>query len=198
MCVTCSRRTLDAMLKPSAYVLATVVAIFPSAACLGQGVNLLVGGGGGDLSVDTAAAIANSGGNEDTFVGELGVGYRFPNNVVIEGSGSTGFNVTAFLLGGSYEFQEARVMAGYAFPVTEKLRLVPTLGMSFWQLDAVESPFLFFVPFARRTTSGTDAAWRLAGEYYFNQRFGAYFSYSGTRPDFGSFSLLSFGMKVQF
>jgi hypothetical protein len=185
------------MRKPAAYLLAIVLS-FPSAACLGQGVNLSVGGGGGDLSVDTAAAVSNSGGNEDTFVGELGVGYRFANNVAIEGSGSTGYNMTAFLLGGSYEFQEARVMAGYAFPVTEKLRLVPTLGVSFWQLEAVESPFLFFVPFARRTTSGTDAAWRFAGEYYFSPRFGAYFSYSGTRPDFGSFSLLSFGMKVQF
>jgi hypothetical protein len=196
--LTGSHRTLDAMLKPRVFALWIVVAVFPSAACVGQGVNLSVGGGGGDLGVDTAAAISNGGGDEDTFVGELGVGYRFANNVVIEGSGSTGFNVTALLLGGSYEFQEARVMAGYAFPVTEKLRLVPTAGVSVWQLEAVESPLLFFVPFARRTTSGSDLAWRLAGEYYFNQRLGAYFSYSGTRPDFGRFSLLSFGMKVQF
>jgi hypothetical protein len=192
------RRTLDAMLKPAVCALWTVLAALPSTACLGQGVTLSVGGGGGELGVDTEAAISNGSGDEDTFVGELGVGYRFANNVVIESSGSTGFDVTGFLLGGYYEFQEARVMGGYAFPVTEKLRLVPTLGVSLWQLEAVESPFLFFVPFARRATSGTDIAWRLAGEYYFGERFGAYFSYSGTRPDFGSFSLLSFGIKVQF
>ena len=117
---------------------------------------------------------------------------------MIDGSGTTGFNITTFFGGDSYEFHENRLMAGYAFPVTEKLRLVPALGVSFWELDAVEGTFLFFTPMSRRTTSGTDTAWRLTGEYYFGRRFGAYFSYSGTRPDFGSFSLLSFGMKVQF
>jgi hypothetical protein len=179
-------------------ILWAVLAVLPSLACVGQGINLSLGGGGGDLSVDTGAAISNGAEDEDTFVGEIGVGYRFANNVLIEGSGSTGFNVTALILGGSYEFQEARLMAGYTFPVTEKLRIVPTLGVSFWQLEAVESPLFFFLPIANRTSSGTDAAWRLAGEYYFSQRFGAYFSYSGTRPEFGSFSLLSFGMKIQF
>jgi hypothetical protein len=136
-------------------------------------------------------------GQEDTFVAELGVGYRFANNVVIEGSGTTGFSITAFFGGDSYEFQENRLLAGYAFPVTEKLRLVPALGVSFRELEAVEGP-IFLLPTARRTTSGTDTAWRLMGEYYFSRKFGAYFSYSGTRPNFGSFSLLSFGMKVQF
>jgi hypothetical protein len=178
--------------------LLTVLAALHCPVCSGQAVTISVGGGGGDLDVDSAAAISNGTDDEDTFTGELGVGYRFANNVVIEGSGSTGFDVTALLLGGSYEFQEARVMAGYAFPVAEKFRLVPTLGLSIWQLEAVENPLLFFVPFARRSTSGTDVAWRLAGEYYFSRRFGAYFSYSSTRPDFGSFSLLSLGMKIQF
>lgn len=186
------------MLKPAACVFATVLSMFSSAACIAQGVNLSFGGGGGDLSVDAGAAISNGVNNEDTFVAELGVGYRFANNVVIEGCGTTGFNITTFFGGDSYEFHENRVMAGYAFPVTEKLRLVPTLGVSFWELEAVDGTFLFFTPMSRRTTSGTDTAWRLMGEYYFSRRFGAYFSYAGTRPDFGSFSLLSFGMKVQF
>ena len=186
------------MLKPAVCVLLAVLSVVPSAACVAQGVNLLLGGGGGDIGVDSGAGISNGVGSEDTFVAELGVGYRFANNVVIEGSGITGFSITAFFGGDSYEFHENRVMAGYAFPVTEKLRLVPALGVSLWELDAVEGTFLFFTPTSRRTTSGTDTAWRLTGEYYFSQKFGAYFSYSGTRPDFGSFSLLSFGMKVQF
>ena len=185
------------MLRPAVCALATALSVFPSAACLGQGINLTLGGGGGDLSVDSGTAISNSGGDEDTFVGELGVGYRFANNVVIEGSDSTGFNITAFLLGGTYDFQETRLAGGYAFPVTEKFRFVPTLGLSFWELEAVDGLFSFAPP-SRATTSGTDIAWRLAGEYYFGEKFGAYFSYSGTRPDFGRFSLLSFGMKIQF
>ena len=184
------------MRKP-ACVLATVLSVFPSAVCVAQGVNLTVGGGNGDLNVDTPFAISNGGGDEDTFVGEIGVGYRFANNVAIEGSSTSGFNLTAFFFGGSYQFQETRLMAGYAFPVTDKLRLVPTLGVSLWDLDAVDGP-IFFLPTARQTSSGTDITWRFAGEYYFSRRFGAYASYSGTDPDFGSFSLLSFGLKVQF
>ena len=185
------------MRKLAGCVLSTALSVFPSAACLAQGVNLTVGGGTGDLNFDRGTAISSNGGEDDTFVGEIGVGYRFANNVAIEGSSNAGFNIAAIFLGGSYEFQETRLMAGYAFPVTEKLRLVPTLGVSLWDLEAVDGLFSF-LPTARQSTSGTDIAWRFAGEYYFGERFGAYFSYSGTNPDFGSFSLLSFGMKVQF
>ena len=184
------------MLKPAVCVLATVLSVFPSAACVAQGVNLSVGGGAGDLDVDDGAAISNGISTDDTFVSEIGVGYRFANNVAIEGSATMGFNLVAFFLGGTYDFHESRLMAGYAFPVTEKLRLVPALGVSMWDLEAVDGLFSF-VPTAQPTRSGTDTAWRLMGEYYFSQRFGAYFSYYGSRPDFGSFSLLSFGMKVQ-
>jgi len=167
-------------------------------ACCAQGVTVSLGGGFGDLNVDAGSTASNRITDDDTFAGELGVGYRLPNNVVIEGGGSTGFTVTALLAGATAEFRDARLMAGYAFPVTEKFRIVPTAGVSFWRLETVENPLLFFVPFAQRSTSGTDVAWRAAGEYYFSQRFGAYFAYSGTHPDFGSFSLLSFGMTIQF
>jgi hypothetical protein len=187
------------MLRPAACVLWTVLSVLPSAACVAQGVSLSVGGGAGDLNFDRGTAISSSGGDDDTFVGEVGVGYRFPNNVAIEGSSSAGFNIAAIFLGGSYQYQETRLMAGYAFPVTEKARLVPMLGVSRWDLEAVDGLFSF-LPTARQSTSGTDIAWRFAGEYYFGERerFGAYFSYSGTDADFGDFSLLSFGLKVQF
>ena len=185
------------MRKLAACVLSTALSVFPSAACLGQGVNLTFGGGGGDLNVDAGAAISNGISSDDTFVSEIGVGYRFANNVAIEGSSTTGFNLVGLFLGGTYAYQERRVMAGYAFPVTEKLRLVPALGVSMWDIDAAGGLFSF-VPTAQQTRSGTDIAWRMAGEYYFGRRFGAYLSYYGTRPDFGSFSLLSLGMKVQF
>jgi hypothetical protein len=193
-----SRRTLRVIRKRVVYAAWIVCAAFPSAACVAQGVNLSAGGGSGDLNVDAGSAFSNRMADEDTFAGEVGVGYRFPNNVAIEASGSTGFDITALLVGDTAEFREARLMAGYAFPVTGKLRIVPTLGLSFWRLETVENPLLFFVPFAQRSTSGTDAAWRVAAEYYFSPRFGAYFAHSGTRPDFGSFSLLSVGMKIQF
>jgi Domain of unknown function (DUF2715) len=185
------------MRKLAGCVLSTALAVFPSAACVAQGVNLTVGGGVGDLNVDTRTAISNGISTDDSFVPEIGVGYRFANNVAIEGSTATTFELVAFFLGGSYDFHETRLMAGYAFPVTEKLRFVPALGVSVWDLEAVDGLFSF-VPAAQPSRSGTDTAWRLAGEYYFSRRFGAYFSYYGTRPDFGSFSALSFGMKVQF
>jgi hypothetical protein len=197
MCSAGRRRTLDHMRRP-ACVLGTVFALLPSAACIAQGVTLSLGGGFGDLRVDAASTTTNRITDDDTFAGELGVGYRLPSNVVIEASGSTGFTVTALLAGATAEFRDARVMAGYAFPVTENFRVVPMAGVNFWRLETVDNPLLFFVPFAQRSTSGTDLAWRVAGEYYFNRRFGAYFAYSGTRPEFGSFSLLSFGLAIQF
>ncbi len=183
-------------------IISTVFAALPCTVCVAQGVNLTLGGGGGDLDVDAEADTFDGIGDDDTFVGELGVGYRFANHVVIEGSRSSGFDLAALFVGGTSEFHETRVLAGYAFPATEKLRLVPTLGVSFWRLENLDDPFFLFLrialPIARPSKSGTDVSWRLAGEYYFSPRFGAYLSYSGTRPNFGSFSLLSLGMKIQF
>ena len=58
------------MLKPALCVLSTVLSVLPSAACVGQGINLSLGGGGGDISVDAGAAVSNGSSNEDTFVAE--------------------------------------------------------------------------------------------------------------------------------
>jgi hypothetical protein len=184
------------MLKPIASALATIFSVVASAACAAQGVNLSLGEGVADISVDAGTAASNGTGGEDAWLTELSVGYLFANNVLIEGSATTGFSITAFFGADTYEFKENRLMAGYAFRVTDKFRIVPTLGVSFWDLETIEG--LFLVPTARRTTSGTDVTWRLTGEYYFAPRFGVYFSYAETRPDFGNVSLPSFGLRVQF
>ena len=81
------------MLRPAVCVLATVLSAFPSAESIGQGVNLSLGGGTGDLNVDTRTAISNAISTDATFDPEIGVGYRFANNVAIEGSATTAFDL---------------------------------------------------------------------------------------------------------
>jgi len=173
-----------------------IVSVFGSAACAAQGWFLTVGGGLRDIEVDSSAAIANSTRVDENVVAELGGGYLFSTNIVLEASTSSSYSVSGLVGFGSYEFQDDRIMVGYAFPVAERFRIVPEAGVTFWDLRATQS--FFFQPSSDQTMSGTDAVWRLAGEYLIGTTFGVYFSYTRAEFDVGSDSLGSFGMKVRF
>jgi hypothetical protein len=174
----------------------SIVSVVGSVPCAAQGWFLTVGGGLRDIEIDSGAAIANSTGGDDNVVSELGGGYLFSTNVVLEASTTDSFSVSGLLGFGSYEFQDDRLMVGYAFPVAERFRIVPEVGVTLWELRAVQS--FFFQPSSDQTFSGTDTVWRLAGEWQIGTTFGMYFSYTKAEFDVGNDSLGSFGMKVRF
>jgi hypothetical protein len=86
-------------------------------------------------------------------------------------------------------------MVGYAFPVSEKFRIVPAAGASFWDFQATSS---IFSSAPERSMSGTDFVWRLGGEFLVGETFGISFGYTSSRFDAGDTSMLSFGMRIQF
>jgi hypothetical protein len=168
-----------------------------SVACAAQGVFLTVGGGVRDVQVDSNSAFANNLSTDENVLAELGVGYLFSNNIVLEGNVTDSVSVTGFFGSGTYEFEDDRVTVGYAFPVGKRFRIVPTVGASFWDFRATRS---VIVPpsSVERTLSGTDIVWRLAGEYLVGETFGIYFAYTRAEFDIGSTPAVSVGMRVQF
>jgi hypothetical protein len=88
-------------------------------------------------------------------------------------------------------------MVGYAFPVAERFRIVPTIGASFWDFRATD--FVFFgPPSADQTLSGTDLMFRIGGEFLVGETFGISFGYTRTEFDVGDTSVAGVAMRIQF
>jgi hypothetical protein len=172
-------------------------ALLGSGACAAEGWFFTVGGGGRNIHVDTNAAIANSFSTDGNFVSELGGGYVFSNNIVLEGVTTDAVSVTGIFGFASYEFEDDRAMVGYAFPVSKRFRIIPTIGASFWDFRATE--FVLFGPSSpERTLSGTDVVWRLGGEFLAGETFGISFGYTRGEFDVGDTSVASVAARIQF
>jgi hypothetical protein len=187
---------VDALARPKRGACALLaLTLMDPVVCAAEGWYLTIGGGLRNIDVDSNSPVANSLSTDDNVVAELGAGYVFPSNLVLEGAIADGASVTGLFGVGSYELDDYRVMVGYAFPVSEKFRIVPAAGLSFWDFQATSS---FFSSAPERSMSGTDFAWRLGGEFLVGDTFGISFGYSGSEFDAGDTSLFGVGMRIQF
>jgi hypothetical protein len=177
--------------------LLVAASLLGSGTCAAEGWFLTVGGGGRNIDVDRNSAVANGFSEDGNLVSELGGGYVFSNNIVLEGATTDAVSVTGFFGFASYEFEDDRVMVGYSFPVSERFRIVPTIGASFWDFRVTD--FVFFgPPSAEQTLSGTDVVWRLGGEFLVGETFGISFGYTRGEFDVGDTSVAGVAMRVQF
>jgi hypothetical protein len=176
---------------------AALAAIFGSTPCAAEGWFFTVGGGGRNIDVDSDSAFASTFNSDGNLVTELSGGYVFSNNLVIEGVTTDAVSVTGLFGFASYEFEDDRLMFGYSFPVSDRFRIVPTIGASFWDFRATD--FVFFgPPSAQATLSGTDVIWRLGGEFLVGDTFGISFGYTRGEFDVGDTSSAGIAMRIQF
>jgi hypothetical protein len=180
----------------AAPTLLAVAALIPGA-CAAEGWFFTIGGGGRNIHVDRTAAIANGFSVDGNFVTEIGGGYVFSNNIVLEAATTDAVSITGVFGFASYEFEDDRVMVGYAFPASEKFRIIPSVGASFWDFRATEVVF-FGTPTPERTLSGTDLLLRIGGEFLVGETFGISFGYTRVEFDVGDTSVASVAMRVQF
>jgi hypothetical protein len=166
-------------------------------ACAAEGWYLTIGGGGRNIDVDRDSAFANGFSTDGNLVAELGGGYVFSNNIVLEAVTADAVSVTGLFGFASFEFEDDRVMVGYSFPVSERFRIVTSIGASFWDFRATD--FVFFgPPNVEQTLSGTDVVWRIGGEFLAGDTFGISFGYTRGEFDVGDTSLAGISMRVQF
>jgi hypothetical protein len=187
----------SANISRAAAALLTVASLLAPVASAAEGWFFTLGGGVRNIDVDSNSAVANSLSTDENVVAELGGGFVFSSNVVLEGTTTDAVSVTGLFGLGSFEFEDDRVMVGYAFPVSEKFRIVPSVGASFWDFRATTLVF-FGPPSTERTMSGTDVVFRLGGEFLAGETFGIYFGYTRAEFDVGDTSSFSVGMRVQF
>jgi hypothetical protein len=182
---------------PRAAALLAVALLGASGTCAAEGWFLTVGGGGRNIDVDRDSAFANGFSTDGNLVGELGGGYVFSNNLVLEAATTDAVSVTGLFGFASFEFEDDRVMVGYSFPVSETFRIVPTIGASFWDFRATDFSF-FGSPNADQALSGTDMVWRIGGDILFGETFGISIGYTRGEFDVGDTSLAGVALRIQF
>jgi hypothetical protein len=176
---------------------AALAAILGSGTCAAEGWFMTIGGGGRNIDVDSNSAFASTFNSDGNLVTELGGGYVFSNNLVLEAITTDAVSVTGLFGFASYEFEDDRLMVGYSFPVSERFRIVPTIGSSFWDFRATDFAFLGS-PSAQATLSGCDVIWRIGGEFLVGDTFGISFGYTRGEFDVGDTSQAGIAMRIQF
>lgn len=126
------------------------------------------------------------------------LGYRWENNAIVEISGSFASNNAFFESFDFYETTEYQLLVGYSFPVSEKFRVVPMVGLSNWDLDSKEGTFLNPGDEVRQTFSGTDVAYKISAEYALFSSVVLSLSYRSSALDIGTSSMTQLGLKMAF
>jgi hypothetical protein len=178
---------------------ALVGAIAPAAAIAGA-VFLAIGGGVGDVRFEGDTFNENNVPSDTSWVYQGAVGYRFDSHLVIEGRATFGISLDTLLGGDSFTLSDERVAVGYAFQPGERFSVVPTLGVSYWDLDTEDGAGLFFLGSDRADfdSSGSDLVWRVSGEWRVAQRWYLCAAYSGAHYSFGDSYGLSVETKFEF
>jgi hypothetical protein len=195
LCRALRRKPASTHFAPALLAVASLIASGTSAA---EGWFFTVGAGGRNIHVDRTSALANGFTADGNFVTEFGGGYVFSNNIVLEGTLTDSVSVTGIFGFASYEFEDDRVMVGYAFPVSEKFRFIPSVGASLWEFRATEVTFIIGPPATEQTRSGTDLVLRIGGEFLAGETFGISFGYTRGEFDDGDTAVASVAMRIQF
>jgi opacity protein-like surface antigen len=165
-----------------------------------------IGLGSGELDVNTRRLFAGVDANADSIdesviAGEVMAGLQFENGVLAEIArddfDSVGFPFAALFLG-RLEYGATRVSAGYAPEPAGRFGFVGKLGLSFWGIDAVESPFLNPGDEERVSRDGQSLYLQLGGEFHVTKRWRLGVSYDLADTDVGNARALKLNTRYVF
>lgn len=147
-----------------------------------------------ELAADFDSEQLDDGGVSATFL----AGYRWKNNVQVEANLARSGTLFSFGLGDFYEADEAKLLVGYSFELTKHLRIVPSLGVSRWDVNLQESAFLNPGPEARAESDGTDFSYKVNVEFPIAKGFVLGVSYANTNTGVGTIDLTQASLKYEF
>jgi hypothetical protein len=97
-----------------------------------------------------------------------------------------------------YQVIQARLLAGYTFEISKSIRIVPLVGISWWNINLNESAFLNPGPERRSEFDGRDFSYKISMEFPINDRVFLGISFGKTNIDIGSTNLLQASVKYEF
>lgn len=126
------------------------------------------------------------------------LGYRFENNLVLEGNLSYSSNDSFFRAFDHYETTESKLMLGYSFEVKNNFRVVPMIGYSRWELETKEGAWLNSGPEEQLKFDGTDLTYKVRMDFPVGQLVVLSLSYANSEVEYGRNEMTQFGIKFEF
>jgi hypothetical protein len=181
------------------FKLVAVVATLNATVCAADKDEVVFGLEYGQSSTDTDANLVEFSEDFDDEGYAIGyiLGYRWANNIVVEANKVYSSNDILFRAADHYESNETKLMMGYSFDITERLRLIPMVGISQWRMDIKQGSFLNPGPEAEKRFDGTDLTFKLRLDIPIKSLVVLSASYARSEFDIGAQELIQFGIKFE-
>ncbi len=154
--------------------------------------------GTSELSINKAYTISGENYSTDSFSVGVEFAYRWPENYLIETSFTTTVDTDIFGISDNYQLYQWNTLVGYSFPITERIRLIPKIGFSRWELDTREGALFNPGPELSVEFNDTDFTYQLGFEFPVWEDLNLGVTYENTRYSFGKIEIVNFGFSFEF
>jgi hypothetical protein len=154
--------------------------------------------GSSELSIDKEYTISQDRYSRDTITIGIELGYRWPENYLIETSFTTTVDFDVFGISDNYELYQWNTLVGYSIPISDRVRLIPKIGISRWELDATEGALFNPGPELELEFNDIDLTYQLAIEFPVLDELNLELAYENTRYSFGEVKIVNFGFSFEF
>lgn len=154
--------------------------------------------GRSSISLDADFRASDYDSKHDGYLAGYIIGYRFDNDIVIEGNRSYSSNDGFFRTFDHYETTESRLMLGYSFEIAERFRIVPMLGYTRWKLTSKEGRLLNPGSEEELEFTGTDLNYKVRADLPVGRLLVLSLSYTNSNVDYGRNALMQVGVMIEF
>lgn len=117
------------------------------------------------IGVDAGYTVSETSNHEVGVVASLVGGYKFDSHIILAANHSFTDSDDFFGAGDYYTLYEVGVVAGYSFDLATRFRVIPMVGLSYWELDSTEGRLFNSGPEERLENKGRDPYWRINFEF---------------------------------
>lgn len=136
--------------------------------------------------------------NKSSSAVTLMLGYQWGNNIVIEANSTGAGSINLFNLADTQSLYETKALIGYAFNLSEHIRLVPMAGMSSWAYDSEDELLLHPGKEDVQQQDGKDVTYKVNMIIPMKKHIQLNFSVSHTGREYGNANSAGLGVKYTF
>lgn len=157
-----------------------------------SGLYVVAGLGKGEIDVVPEFQVNNVKEANKTFDYQVLLGYRFANKLQIEAGHMSHGSLDLFGLSDNSSMAENVILLGYGINLTQRIKVTPRVGYSFWEFESTEGWVLNAGPEKQFRNEDQEFIYTLSASYR-----SLYLTYQSVDYDFGSVNSLMFGLELE-
>ena len=151
--------------------------------------------GQGSSSIKSEYRVSEDTKSESSTALSLLVGYHFNSNIILSGAAGTYYANSLFGSSDRIHIYDASLIAGYSFNIARHFRVVPMVGMSYWEMKGKQGRLSTEDNSQAQNFYGVDPLAKINLEFPFGRTFALNTSYTYSTYEFGSIRALKLGFK---